>query len=199
MSTAELPSQRDTTRRGGRRRLQVVTGWSLLVAAAGIFIDAWAHRLLEIWRADWLAAVVSPNGPGGGNVGLVPAYLGVIVGMPALLAVLRRMIPTWAVVLAGVGVLGMLTFWGSYPDHATLGGLGSVLIGVALLAYPGWGRLASLLWIASGLPGVLELVEPGASWGPVSGFTLLGAAIGVTGASLVHDARSAASPTELER
>ena len=171
-------------------RLHAFTGCALLLAALGIVVDAWANEALDADSPRWLVTIVAPGGPGDGTIGLIPAYLGVVVGMIGLLVVLRRAAPVWTVVLAGIGVIGMFAFWGSYPDRATYGGLGSILIGVALLELPSWGRAVSPIWVASGVLGVPELVEPGISWGPVSSFTLLGAAIGVTGAFLVWGPRS---------
>jgi len=163
------------------RRLRLITGWALLIGAAGIFIDAWASWSLNSDSPEWLVTIVRP-GLGDGSIGLIPAYLGVIVGMTGLVVVLYRIAGVWIGLVCGIGVLGMFTFWGSYPDHATVGGLGSILIGVAILALPNWGRFASPLLVAAGVMGVPELgASPGINWGPVSAFTLLGAAIAVTG------------------
>lgn len=165
------------------RRLQLVTGWALLVAAAGMFIDAWAGSAT---LPTWLASIIMPGDADGGSIGLIPAYLGFMIGMIGLLLVVYKTAGRWAGSVTGVGVVWMFIFWGSYPDHSTIGGLGTVLVGIAILWLPGWARLATPLWVASGILGVTELVRPGVSWGPISGFTLGGAAIAVVGAFVLR-------------
>lgn len=163
-------------------RLHRITGWALVLGASGILIDSWASWALDADSPAWLVMLVAPGGLGEGSIGLIPAYLGATVGMIGFLIVLRHRVTIPAAVVAGVGVVGMFAFWYSYPERATVGGVGSILIGVAILALPSWGRLASPLWVASGVMGIPELVRPGVHWGPVASFTLLGAAISVTGA-----------------
>lgn len=162
--------------------LHRIAGWALVLGASGIFIDSWASWSLDAESPEWLVTLVAPSGLGNGSIGLIPAYLGATVGMIGFLIVLHRRVTIPVAVVAGVGVVGMFVFWYSYPARATVGGAGSILIGVAILALPSWGRLASPLWVASGVMGIPELVRPGVNWGPVASFTLLGAAIGVTGA-----------------
>ncbi|HSM15943.1 MAG TPA: hypothetical protein VK845_02955 [Gemmatimonadales bacterium] len=135
--------------------------------------------------------LVAPGGLGKGSIGLILAYLGGTVGMIGFLIVLRHRVTIPVAVVAGFGVAGMFAFWYSYPERATVGGVGSILIGVAILALPSWGRLASPLWVASGVMGIPELVRPGVNWGPVASFTLLGAAISVTGAFVLWSITSA--------
>ena len=167
------------------RRFRLITGWALVAGAAGIFIDSWASWSLDSDSPGWLVSIVAPGGLGDGSIGLIPAYLGATIGMIGFVIVLHRNAGILVSVLVGAGVIGMFTFWYSYPARATLGGLGSILIGAAILALPSWGRLASPLWIASGIMGIPELVRPGINWGPIASFTLLGAALGVTGAFCV--------------
>lgn len=173
----EVAVRRDDRKVG--RRLQLVTGRALLVAAAGMFIDAWAGSAT---LSTWLASIITPGGADNGSIGLIPAYLGSMIGMTGLLLVVYETAGMWPGLLAGVGVVGMFVFWGSYPDHSTIGGLGTILVGIAILFLPGWARFATPLWVASGILGITELVRPGVSWGPISGFTLGGAAVAVTGA-----------------
>lgn len=166
-------------------RLHRITGWALVLGSSGIFIDSWASWSLDAESPEWLVTLVAPGGLGNGSIGLIPAYLGVTVGMIGFLIVLRHRVTIPVAVVTGIGVVGMFAFWYSYPARATVGGVGSILIGVAILALPSWGRLASPLWVASGVMGIPELVRPGVHWGPVASFTLLGAAIGLTGASVL--------------
>lgn len=163
------------------RRLQLVTGWALLIAASGIFIDAWAG-----WALDT-----------DGSLGLIPAYLGFTAGMIGFVLVALKTSGWWPGLLTGVGVVGMFIFWGSYPDYSTIGGLGGILVGIAVLWLPGWARFASPLWVASGLMGITELVRPGVGWGPVSRFTLHGAAVAVIGAFVLWalPTKTAAEPS----
>jgi hypothetical protein len=165
------------------QRLRMITGWALLIGAVGILFDSFAVPMLDLFnRPEWLVTIVAPGGLGDGSIGLIPAYIGTTVGMIGLVIVMYRSSGVWAALLAGTGVVGMFTFWYSYPQRATLGGVGSILIGVAVLSLPAWGRFASPIWVASGVMGIPELVRPGIHWGPIASFTLLGAAIGVTGA-----------------
>lgn len=168
------------------RGLRSLTGWALLVGAFGILFDSWAGWSLNTQSPGWLVSIVAPAGLSNGSIGLIPAYVGVTVGMIGFVVVLYRRMGTWTALLAGVGVLGMFTFWYSYPARATFGGIGSILIGIAILSEPSWGRLASPIWVASGVMGIPELVRPGIHWGPIAGFTLLGAAVAVTGAYTIR-------------
>lgn len=167
------------------RRLLLTTGWALVMGAIGIFIDSWASWSLNSASPDWLIRIVAPGGLPNGSIGLIPAYIGATVGMIGFVLVVFRSAGVWVALLAGLGVIGMFTFWYSYPARATFGGVGSILIGVAVLSLPQWGRLASPIWVASGIMGIPELVRPGINWGPIASFTLLGAAIGVTGGFIV--------------
>lgn len=161
------------------RKLQLITGWALIIAATGIFIDSWASR---ITFPTLLASIITPAGSENGSIGLIPAYLGLTTGMICFLFVVYRTSGMWPGLLTGAGVVGVFIFWYGYPHYATIGGLGSILVGIAVLWLPGWARFSSPLWVASGLMGITELVRPGVSWGPVAGFTLAGAAVAVTGA-----------------
>ena len=47
-------------------------------------------------------------------------------------------------------------------------------------------RVVSPVWVAAGVLGITpELVLPGRSWGPVSGFTLTGVSLAVSGAYVI--------------
>ena len=137
------------------RRLRLVTGWSLLVGAFGVGIDAWA--------SSW---------------GLAPAYLGTILGLACFVFVVGKVVGFWPAILTGLGVASTLLFWGTYPENAVFGSIGALLIGLAVLYLPGWGRWASPLWIAAGTFGA---PRAGVTWGPISAYTLFGAALGITG------------------
>jgi len=169
---------RRTDRKLGRK-LQLVTGWALLIAATGILFDAWASR---IHFSTLLASIITPAGADNGSIGLIPAYLGLTTGMSCFLFVVYKASGIWPGLLTGAGVVGIFIFWFGYPHYSTIGGLGSIVVGIAVLWLPGWARFASPLWVASGIMGITELVRPGISWGPVAGFTLAGAAVAVTGA-----------------
>lgn len=162
-----------------RRKPQLFTGWALLVAATGIFIDFWAGSTT---LPTWLDPIINPAGAGGGSIGLIPAYLGFMTGMVCFVVVVYKASGMWPGLLTGIGGVGMFIFWGSYPDYSTIGGLGSILVGIAVLSLPGWAKLASPLWVASGLMGITQLVRPGVNRGPIAGFTLGGASVAVTGA-----------------
>jgi hypothetical protein len=140
------------------RSLRLVTGWLLLVGAFGVGIDGW----LSSW-------------------GLAPAYLGTILGLACFVFVVGNAVGFWPAILTGLGVASTFVFWGTYPENAVFGGIGALLIGLAVLYLPGWGRWASPLWIASGTLGLPSLVREGVTWGPISAFTFFGAAIAVTG------------------
>jgi hypothetical protein len=152
-------------------KLQKVTGWALLIAASGVFWDA-----IEV---HWLGTSAVPDG----SLGLIPAYLGIVIGLIGFVFVTWRVGGPVSGLLTALGTAGTLVFWGSYPSYASLGGVGALLLGVSVLFLPGWGRFSSPLWIVAGVMGTGELVRfPLPSWGPVSSFTLIGAALGVTGA-----------------
>lgn len=161
------------------RKLQLLTGWALLIAASGILFDSWASR---ITFPTWMASIITPAGADSGSIGLIPAYLGLTTGMICFLFVVYKASGIWPGLVTAAGVVGIFIFWYGYPHYSTIGGLGSILVGIAVLWLPGWARFASPLWVASGLMGITELVRPGINWGPVAGFTLAGAAVAVTGA-----------------
>ena len=181
-------------------RLRLITGWALLTGATGILFDSFSVWILDSFnRPEWLVTIVTPTGVDNGSIGLIPAYLGVTVGMIGFIIVMYRSLGIWLALLTGAGVAGMFAFWYSYPDRATFGGVGSILIGIAVLSLPNWGRFASPIWVASGIMGIPELVRPGINWGPIASFSLLGAAIAVTGVFVVwgnvdHNTQRAQSP-----
>lgn len=145
-------------------RWRLLVGAALITGAAGIFIDA---------------AIGDPNG----SWGLIPAYFGGVPGMIGLVFVLYKDLGRVAGVLSGLGIAGVVTFWGSYPDYATLAGLGMILVGIVLLSLPMPWRLASPVWVSAGVLGITpELVLPGRTWGPISSFALTGAALAISGA-----------------
>lgn len=185
------PEVRHDDRKLGRR-LQVVTGWALLIAGMGILFDSWAGRMTF---PTLLASIVTPAGAENGSIGLIPAYLGLTIGMSCFPFVVRKASGIGPGLVAGAGVVGMFVFWYGYPHYSTIGGLGSILVGISVLWLPGWARLVSPLWVASGIMGITELVRPGISWGPIAGFTLAGAAVALTGA-FVHWGLSSTEPVE---
>lgn len=115
------------------QKLRVITGWALLVGAVGVWVDAW------LWWDNRQ-----------GSWGLIPANVGTVVGLVCFLFVVGKVAGGWPAILAGLGVASTIVFWGSYPSNALFGGVGSVLIGISVLWLPGWGRLASPLWVAAG-------------------------------------------------
>lgn len=163
-------------------KLRIVTGWALLIAAMGVFWDAAAY-----WA-----------GASDGSAGLIPAYLGMVVGLTGLTLVIWRAGGSAPGLLAGLGTVGTFIFWGGYPSYATAGGLGALALGVSMLYLPGWGRFTSPLWVSAGILGVTELVIASRNWGPISGFTLIGAAFAATGGyvlwGLASDAKQAGVP-----
>lgn len=161
-------------------RLRKATGGALLMGAFGVFWDAYA---------SWAGA---PDG----SAGLIPAYLGMVVGLPALSLVAWRIGGPLPGMLAGLGTVGTFVFWGGYPSYATAGGLGALAIGVSMLFMPGWGRFTAPFWICGGTMGIAELVTPGSDWGPISGFTLIGAAFAATGAFVLWGLHGEAEETE---
>jgi len=151
-------------------KLQNVTGWALLVATIGVFWDA-----IEV---HWLGTSSLPEG----SWGLLPAMLGILVGLIGLTVFAWRVGGPLPGVLAGLGTAATLFFHTNYPSYATTGGLGALALGVSMLFTPGWGRFTSPLWVAAGVMHVSELVMPGSSWGPISAYTLLRASLLATGA-----------------
>lgn len=166
--------------------LQKVTGWALLVAALGVFWDAAAY---------WTGSAAQ----GEGSLGLIPAYLGMFVGLIGLTLVNWRVGGALSGLLAGLGTAGTFVFWGGYPSYSTAGGLGALVLAVSTLYLPGWGRFASPLWVSAGVMYISELVVPGRSWGPISAFTLIGSAFAATGAfvlwGLSDNAEEPATPS----
>jgi hypothetical protein len=178
------------------RRLRLFTGWSMLVGAAGALLDAWATKSSTADMPEWLESALLPGGDmGSGSIGLIPMYVAGTLGLAAFVFVALRLAGPWAAGIAGLGIAGLFVFWYSYPSGATWGALGSIAVGTAVLFLPGWAKFASPLWVASGALGLPALVRPGAQWGPVSSFTLLGAAMAVTGAYLVWGVGSTAPAT----
>lgn len=149
------------------------TGVLLLIGAAGIGIDAWL---------SWNQA--------GGSWGLIVAYLGTTFGLVLLVPVMLRLRGWAAAVTAALGAASTFVFWYGYPEFAMYGGLGSLILGAVMLSLPDWGRVAAFPWIVSGTLGLPDLVQEGIHWGPVASFSVLGVAIGVTGAYVVTRPRA---------
>lgn len=149
---------------------QKVTGWALLVAASGIFWDA-----IEV---HWLGTSSLPDG----SWGLIPALLGMLVGLIGLAIIVWQVGGPLPGLLAGFGTAATLFFHANYPEYSTVGGFGSLALGVSMLFMSGWGRFISPLWVAAGLMHVSELTTPGSNWGPISAYTLLGVSLFATGA-----------------
>ncbi|NNU27104.1 hypothetical protein [Isoptericola sediminis] len=144
------------------------TGVLLLIGAAGIGVDAW----LSWNQAD-------------GSWGLILAYLGTTFGLVLLVPVMVRLRGWMAGTAVAVGAASTFVFWYGYPEFAMYGGLGSLFLGAVMLSLPDWGRVAAFPWIVSGTLGLPDLVREGVSWGPVASFSVLGVAIGLTGAYVV--------------
>lgn len=197
MSSHDTMMTPDGTTPGRERRqrrdrvLRMVTGWALVVGAFGILVDSYAGAFLSADSPAWLLTVMAPGGLDQGTIGLIPAYLGVTVGLLGLVMTAVRVAGPWVAAVTAMGTAGLFTFWYSYPERATAGGLGALALGLALLLYPGWGRAASPFWVAGGMLGIPELVVPGSTWGPIAGFPLLGVAAGITG---VYVLRAASRP-----
>jgi hypothetical protein len=168
--------------------LRRVTGWALLAGMVGIYVDSYAEWFLTVDSPGWLLTVMAPAGLSQGTIGLIPAYLGVTVGLVGLVVVALRIAGWGVAALTALGTLGVMMFWYSYPEWANAGGVGAVVLGVAVLLYPGWGRAASPFWVAGGVLGIPELVTPGTMWGLVASFPLVGTAAGVTGAFVLWGA-----------
>jgi hypothetical protein len=121
----------------------VGVGWNLVASAGGVFVDAWASWTLTVAGPSPLRSVVMPAGPDQGSIGLLPAYLGMAVGLVGLVVLVHRWAGAALAAVFLVGVAATFVFWFSYPERATAGGLGSLVIGCGVLALPGWGRVAS--------------------------------------------------------
>ncbi len=186
--TAPTPTPDTAGRRGVGRTLRLVTGWSLLAGAFGIYVDSYAGWFLTWESPAWLLTLVAPAGLDQGTIGLIPAYLGVTVGLAGLVLVTLRIAGPGVAALTALGTAGVFIFWYSYPEQATAGGLGAVVLGLAVLLYPTWGRAASPFFVAGGILGIPELVTPGSVWGLVAGFPLVGTAVGLSGAFVLWGA-----------
>jgi hypothetical protein len=158
-------------------------------------LDAWAGFLDPVDAPSWLLALLAPDALGGVPVGVVLAYLGAPLGLAGVAVLTRRAAGHAATLLAAVGVTGLFAFWVGYPDLATLGGLGSIVLGWALILWPAPVALASPLWVAAGVLGLPELVPPAVRWGPVTNFTVTAAAVGATGALLLVQRRTGVTAT----
>lgn len=150
--------------------LRYITGWSLLAAAAGIFYDAYVC-----------------DGCSQGSIGLIPLYIGFPIGSVGLVLVFRKFVGWAPAVLAALGLAGILIFMFSYPNNAE-GMIGAILVGIAHLFLPLSGRLVSVLWVAAGILGFPAFNT--ASWGPIDGFTMFGAATTASGVVVLWGWRS---------
>lgn len=141
--------------------LRQITGWALIAAGIGVFIDA-----------------TLCNGCTEGTFGLVPLYLGFFIGSISLVILLNKILGWLPALLAALGVAGILYFMGSYPNGAE-GWIGGILVGLAFLFLPLSGRFIAVLWVAIGILGFPEFhARP---WGVISAFTLFGVANAITG------------------
>jgi hypothetical protein len=141
--------------------LRNLTGWTLLAASVGIFFDA-----------------ITCGGCAQGSIGLIPLYIGFPIGSVGLVLITKKVAGWIPTLFAAFGVFGILLFMFSYPEGAE-GWLGAIFIGIAHLFFPLSGRFASVLWVAVGILGFPEFGA--ASWGPVSAFTVFGAATAASG------------------
>lgn len=131
--------------------------------------------------AHWTGSVAESEG----SIGLIPAYVGMVVGLVGLTLVDWQVGGLLPALLAGWGTAGTFVFWGNYPSYATAGGIGALALGMSMLFMPGWGRFVSALWIISGTLGIDELAPITRDWGPIGGFTVAGAAFAATGAFIL--------------
>jgi hypothetical protein len=150
--------------------LRYITGWALLAAAAGTFFDAYTC-----------------DGCSQGSIGLIPLYIGFPIGSVGLVLVFRKAAGWAPALLAAIGLAGILIFMFSYPNRAE-GMIGAILVGIAHLFFPLYGRLASVLWVSAGILGFPAFNT--ASWGPIDGFTMFGAATAASGAFVLWGWRS---------
>lgn len=154
-------------------RLRKITGWALLAASAGTFFDAYAS-----------------SGGAQGSIGLIPLYLGFTIGSIGLVILIRQVAGWTPAILAAIGLAGFFIFMFSYPNGAE-GWIGLVLFGIAHLFLPLVGRFPSVLWIAAGLLGFPGFGQ--GSWGPISAFTVFGAATAASGVFVLWGLRPKAA------
>ncbi len=141
--------------------LRQITGWALIAAGIGVFIDA-----------------TLCNGCTEGTFGLVPLYLGFFIGSISLVILLNKILGWLPALLAALGVAGILYFMGSYPNGAE-GWIGGILVGLAFLFLPLSGRFISVLWVSVGILGFPEFhARP---WDMINAFTVFGVANAITG------------------
>ena len=151
--------------------LRYICGWSLIASSLGVFID---ESLCD--------------GCTEGSFGLVPLYLGFLIGSATFVPVLHRAVgwlPASIAALGAVGMIATLGLIGSYyatgsePYGLEFAWIGAFLVGIAHLFLPISGRIASVFWVMIGTLGLPEVyLQPG---GIASPFTLLGIATAFSG------------------
>jgi hypothetical protein len=114
-------------------------------------------------------------------------YIGFPVGSVGLVLVFNKAAGWVPALLAALGLAGILIFMFSYPNRAE-GMIGAILVGIAHLFFPLTGRLASVLWVATSILSFPAFNT--ASWGPITGFTMFGAASAASGAFVLWGLRS---------
>jgi hypothetical protein len=142
--------------------LRRITGWAWLAAAAGTFYDAFAC-----------------DGCAGGSIGLIPLYVGFPIGAIGFVLFMWRAVGRVPAALTAAGLAGILFFMFSYPNGAE-GWITAILIAIAHLFLPLAGRFATVLWVATAILGFPEFGAP--QWGPITAFTMFGAATAASGA-----------------
>lgn len=141
--------------------LRQITGWALIVAGIGVFVDT-----------------LLCNGCTEGTFGLISLYLGFFIGSISFVILLNKIVGWIPALFAALGVAGILYFMGSYPNGAE-GWIGGILMGLAFLFLPLSGRFISVLWVSVGILGFPEFhARP---WGMINAFTVFGVANAITG------------------
>ena len=178
MGQQELQMEQHITAGGNQKLvspiLRRITGWALLASSLGTFYDAYAC-----------------SGCAQGSIGLIPLYIGFPIGSIGLVILIRKVAGWRPAILAAIGLAGFFIFMFSYPNGVE-GWIGLVLFGMAHLFLPLVGRFPSVLWIAAGLLGFPEFGQ--GSWGPISAFTVFGAATAASGVFVLWGLRSKTAP-----
>jgi len=156
------------------RVVRLMTGCAFLVAAAGIFFDAYTC-----------------GGCSQGSIGLIPLYIGFPIGSIGFVVVIRRAQGWMPALLAAAGLAGIQYFMFTYPNGSD-GWIGAILVGMASLFFPLSGRFLSVLWVAVGLLGFPKFGQH--AWGVLNAYSLLGAATGSSGAYVLWVLKSQNPP-----
>lgn len=152
--------------------LRHVCGWSLLASASGVFIEA----------------VLCGEGCTDGSFGLLPLYIGFLIGSVTFILIVKEAfgwLPATVATLGVAGTIATLGMVGAYyatgtePAGYEFAWIGAIFLGIAHLFFPLSGRLAAVFWIMTGTLGMPEFYAR--PWGIVGSFTLFGVATAWTG------------------